>query len=117
MTGHQFSGNIFGLAKVGQVFLIVGTSSAAADRLDNRILITNKTGFEYKLYSCFLSFDISLKNGKHDGANVPLHLSVRFRDNIIVRNSLINQVWGAEEREQNLDAKASRMPLVAGKNK
>lgn len=58
--------------------------------------------------------DIALKNGKPDGVNVPFHFSVRFRDNCIVRNSLIQRRWGTEEREHNLDTKAARNPLKAG---
>lgn len=58
--------------------------------------------------------DISLQNGKADNVNVPLHISIRFSDNVIVRNSRINKIWDREERDENLHPRATRNPIKAG---
>lgn len=58
--------------------------------------------------------DIDLKSGKHD-APIPLHLSARFLENAIVRNTYCgNNEWLNEERDENLEENVDRNPLVAG---
>lgn len=58
--------------------------------------------------------DINLASGKNE-APVSLSLSVRFHEDIIVRNtSLEDGSWGVEERENNLDAYTVPNPLIAG---
>jgi hypothetical protein len=58
---------------------------------------------------------VNLTGGKADQANKILHLSVRFYEDIIVRNSKYEDTWGAEERDEGLDEFAVQNPLVAGK--
>lgn len=56
-----------------------------------------------------------MKAGKHEDAPIPLHLSVRFSENSIVRNTYRgSNEWFHEEREENLDEKATSNPMVAG---
>lgn len=47
---------------------------------------------------------------KHNDHEVPLQLSVRFREDAIVRNSLLSGKWGIGERS----ARTSRIPISAG---
>jgi len=48
------------------------------------------------------SFSINLQSGGHHNANIGLHFNVRFHHggdhNVVVRNTMINAVWGGEER-------------------
>jgi Galactoside-binding lectin len=57
---------------------------------------------------------VNLAAGKTEQANQVLHLSVRFYEDIIVRNSQYDNEWGHEERDENLDEFAVHNPLVAG---
>lgn len=43
--------------------------------------------------------------------NMPLHMSMRFRDNVVVRNTKTNGRWGVEEREGGMPFKPG-MPFV-----
>lgn len=58
--------------------------------------------------------DINLKSGNIESADVALHLSVRFDEDTIVRNSQLNGVWGKEERDENRSQFTVANPLVAG---
>lgn len=59
--------------------------------------------------------DINFKNGKHQSASIPLHISVQFHDQIIIRNSMKEDLsWNTEERTENLDPNTSGNPLSAG---
>lgn len=59
--------------------------------------------------------DINLKSGKHEEATIPLHISVRFDEDIIIRNSYLgNGNWSGEEREDNIHDYSLNNPLIAG---
>lgn len=61
------------------------------------------------------SLDVRFQSGKHDGNSVPLHISVRFDDDIIIRS--YHDEFGeesGEEREENLDEFTVPNPLLPG---
>lgn len=59
--------------------------------------------------------EIDLKTGKHEDAPIPLHISVRFSESSIVRNTYRgNNEWFCEERLEHLDQNAISNPIVAG---
>uniref|UniRef100_A0A1B0D548 Galectin n=2 Tax=Phlebotomus papatasi TaxID=29031 RepID=A0A1B0D548_PHLPP len=90
----HFAGNIFCTPEPGHIFVIGGKSLDGASKLD-----------------------INLTSGKHELAPVPLTISVRFHEDIIVRNTFHEDgSWGDEEREDNLDAYTVPNPLIAGEN-
>ncbi|GAB0099225.1 Galectin [Sergentomyia squamirostris] len=90
----HFSGNIFCTVEPGHIFVIGGKTLDGAAKVD-----------------------INLSSGKSEEAPVPLTLSVRFHENIIVRNtSYEDGSWGEEERDDNLDPFAVPNPLIAGEN-
>lgn len=62
------------------------------------------------------SLDINLKSGKSENAHVVLHLSCRFYEDIIVRNSWTPNGWEREEREENLSEFTIPNPVVSGDN-
>jgi hypothetical protein len=53
-----------------------------------------------------------LTSGKIGECDIPFHFSVRFHNENIVRNSLIDQAWGEEEVEENL--LSSPNPIISG---
>lgn len=57
---------------------------------------------------------MNLLAGKNKEDNVILQISVRFRDNLVVRNSRVLGEWGDEEIEQNLVHTNAKSPLVPG---
>uniref|UniRef100_A0A1L8DQD9 Galectin n=1 Tax=Nyssomyia neivai TaxID=330878 RepID=A0A1L8DQD9_9DIPT len=90
----HYSGNIFCTVETGHIFVIGGKTLDGASRVD-----------------------INLTSGKNEEASVPLTLSVRFHENVIVRNtSHEDGSWGVEEREDNLDSYTVPNPLIAGEN-
>lgn len=44
--------------------------------------------------------NINLCNGQTCSSDIPLHLSLRFKDQVVVANSLKNGNWGVEETHQ-----------------
>uniref|UniRef100_A0A7M4FWS4 Galectin n=1 Tax=Crocodylus porosus TaxID=8502 RepID=A0A7M4FWS4_CROPO len=52
-------------------------------------------------------FNINLKSGN----DIAFHLNPRFDENVIVRNSFLNQTWGTEERDM-----PGKMPLARGQD-
>ncbi|XP_019366594.1 PREDICTED: galectin-9 [Gavialis gangeticus] len=52
-------------------------------------------------------FNINLKSGD----DIAFHLNPRFDENVIVRNSFLNQTWGTEERDM-----PGTMPLAQGQD-
>lgn len=58
--------------------------------------------------------DINLKNGKDEDSDILLHMSIRFDDDIIVRNTRNNMIWGPEERDDNLHPFTSPNPVIPG---
>lgn len=50
-----------------------------------------------RAFSVFFRFHINLKKD----ADVAFHFNPRFDQNSIVRNTLVNGCWGAEERHAN----------------
>lgn len=60
--------------------------------------------------------DLNLRSGKNEEENIILHFSVRFHENVIIRNSRQNGEWGIEEREENLyEQKDDNLnPIVSG---
>lgn len=60
------------------------------------------------------SLDINLKSGKSENAHIILHMSCRFYEDIIIRNSWTPSGWEVEEREQNLNEFTIPNPVVAG---
>lgn len=61
---------------------------------------------------------MNLKSGKNEEDTIVLNLSVRFHENIIVRNTWQNGDWGQEERNDYLDESMIEHsnPIVPGKN-
>lgn len=57
---------------------------------------------------------INLRANKEAISNIGLHLSIRFDEEIIIRNTLINNEWGEEERSEHLYESTSPNPLVPG---
>lgn len=87
----QYAGNIFGPVEVGHIFVIAGKTLDAPTR-----------------------FNVNLAGGKSGEADLPLHLSVRFHSESIVRNSLLGGEWGHEENEENLAGFGASNPIVPG---
>lgn len=87
----QFSGNLSSPVEVGHSFVISGRSVDGASRID-----------------------INFAQGKMSGCPVPLHLSIRFHEDIILRNSKIEEDWGDEEREDNLHGLTAPNPIIPG---
>ncbi|GAB0086033.1 Galectin [Sergentomyia squamirostris] len=84
----SFSGQLASPVEFGHVFFIFGKSTRTADRVD-----------------------VNLAADKRNG-EIPLHLSVRFRDNVVVRNTKVNGVFGAEDRTPGFNN--VRNPMIAG---
>jgi len=89
----QFIGNIFGPVEPGQIFIIAGKTLDGASRLD-----------------------INFKSGKNENASIILHMSCRFYEDVIVRNSWTPNGWDVEETERNLNEFTTPNPVVAGDN-
>jgi Galactoside-binding lectin len=89
MSLTSFSGNLHGPVEVGQIFVISGKTIDGA-----------------------MNLVINLTSGKVGEVDMPLHFSVRFHTENIVRNSLIEEAWGEEEIEENL--LSSPNPIIAG---
>lgn len=70
-----FIGGIDGDMRPGKMVRIHGTVPYSADR-----------------------FVVNLKCGPYDNHDIALHLSIRFPESVVVRNSLIDSRWGPEER-------------------
>lgn len=87
----SFSGNLFCALETGHVIVIGGRSIDSAS-----------------------SVNLNLSTGKGSIADIPLHISVRFHEDVILRNSRIEGNWGREEREDNLHEFAQPNPLIAG---
>lgn len=87
----SFSGNLFCALETGHALAIGGRSIDGAS-----------------------SININLSTGKTSPANVALHISVRFHEDVILRNSRLDGAWGEEEREDNLHEYAQPNPLIAG---
>ena len=52
----------------------------------------------YQYFTVPLRFVVNLFCGPHNGDEIALHVSVRFNEDCIVRNSRTYAGWGAEER-------------------
>lgn len=109
-----FKGNVFCAPETGHVFVIAGKTIDGANRYERSIAC-----FVYLLRNLQLtppkcSLDISLKAGNVDDADIPLHLSVRFDEDAIVRNTRLSGAWGDEERDENRHPFTVACPLVAG---
>ncbi|XP_059619694.1 uncharacterized protein LOC132263762 [Phlebotomus argentipes] len=84
----SFSGQLACPVEFGQIFLIFGKTTRTAERLD-----------------------VNLAADKRH-AEVPLHLSVRFRENAVVRNSKTGPSFGLEDKTPGFNN--VRNPLIAG---
>jgi Galactoside-binding lectin len=89
MSLTSFSGNVHGPVEVGQIFVCSGKTIDGA-----------------------MNLIINLASGKVGEIDIPLHFSVRFHSENIIRNSLIEQTWGDEESEENLFS--SPNPIMSG---
>lgn len=89
MSMTSFMGNLHGPVEPGQIFVISGKTIDGA-----------------------MNMVINLASGKTGEFDIPLHFSVRFHNENIVRNSLIEQAWGEEEIDENL--LSSPNPIIAG---
>lgn len=89
MSLTTFAGNLHGPVEVGQIFVVSGKTIDGAHNLV-----------------------INLTSGKFGEVDIPFHFSVRFHNENIVRNSLIDESWGAEEVEENL--LSSPNPIMSG---
>lgn len=87
----HFIGNLACPIEFGNAIVIAGKTIDGANRLQ-----------------------INLRVSKEEICNIGLHLSVRFDEDIIVRNTRINENYGEEEREEHLDEKTERNPIVPG---
>lgn len=85
----SFKGTLYGPVDVGHLFVISGKSVDGAN-----------------------IFFVNFASGRGDGADIPFHLSVHFHSETILRNSLIDQVWGDEEVDEGL--MTSSNPVVPG---
>lgn len=90
----QFSGNLSCPVEIGHSFVVCGRSVDGASRID-----------------------INLAQGKMGGCPVPLHLSIRFHEDIILRNTKIEEDWGDEERDDNLHGLTTPNPIIPGLKK
>lgn len=90
----EFRADMFGEVKVGQVFVLSGISH--------------------------VDFKINFKNRKYttvtENDHIPLHLSIKFNGDYIVRNSRQSgdSAWGKEEKQENC-LSSVRNPIVRGK--
>lgn len=87
LTSYQ--GNVHGPVEVGQIFVISGKTIDGASNLI-----------------------INLASGKFGEHDIPLHMSVRFHSENIVRNAIVGLEWGEEETEENL--LSSPNPIISG---
>lgn len=87
----SFSGNLFCSLETGHVIVIGGRSIDSASRVN-----------------------FSLASGKAAPSDNALHMSVRFHEDVIVRNSRHNGQWGKEERDEHIHEFAQPNPIVAG---
>ncbi|XP_058442756.1 32 kDa beta-galactoside-binding lectin [Malaya genurostris] len=87
----QFAGNISCTVEPGQIFVIGARPIDDAERID-----------------------INFLSGKSDEADNILHISIRFLEDIIVRNSKIGGSWGYEERAESLNELTAPNPITAG---
>lgn len=85
----NYSGNLHGPVEVGHIFVIAGKTIDAA---------TN--------------FAVNLACGKSTEADIPLHISVRFHNESIIRNTLQEGSWGEEENDENLLSAPN--PIISG---
>ncbi|XP_055523921.1 32 kDa beta-galactoside-binding lectin lec-3-like isoform X2 [Wyeomyia smithii] len=58
--------------------------------------------------------DINFLSGKSDEADNILHMSIRFLEDIIVRNTKLSNSWGPEERNDGLSELTAPNPVRAG---
>lgn len=87
---EKYSGRLFPV-EAGQLITISGKTNNAAAR-----------------------FDIDLAGAPMPG-DIPFHISVRFNENVIIRNSLTKGVgWGTEERQNHLIPNNSPNPIRKG---
>lgn len=85
-----YAGNFAEPLEFGHIIVITGTTTPNANR-----------------------FDVNLARGKKPEDHIGLHLSCRFAENFIVRNSYDGE-WGDENRRENLDDNADQMPIKRG---
>lgn len=57
---------------------------------------------------------MNLLNGKNKEDNVILQVSIRFHENIVIRNSRVLGEWGEEEVNQNLMHANTKNSLIPG---
>nr|AAT11557.1 midgut specific galectin [Phlebotomus papatasi] len=84
----SFSGQLACPVEFGHAFFVCGKSTGTADRVV-----------------------FNLATGKNLG-DIPLHISARFRANVVVRNNRVGQCYGAEETSPGYNN--VKNPLVAG---
>lgn len=85
----SFGGNVHGPVEVGHIFVVSGKTIDGA-----------------------MNLVINLTTSKFGEVDIPFHFSVRFHNENIVRNSLIDLAWGDEEVEENL--LSSPNPIISG---
>lgn len=73
------------------------------------------TGNHRNKCSPFPRLDVNFKTDKTEAALIPLHLSVRLEDEIVVRNTKSSYGWGPEERGRHLNDETEPNPIVFGK--
>lgn len=88
----HYAGKLYCPVAMGHAFFIRGQTAEGASRLD-----------------------VNISTGKTNEGGIPLHLSIRFNEGMIVRNTLNAEAgWGPEEREEWLINQDNPMPLVPG---
>jgi hypothetical protein len=85
----SYVGNLYGPIEVGHIFVISGKTVDGAS-----------------------VFEIDLAASKYDPTDIPLHISMQFHSETIMRNSLIDSAWGEEEIIENL--MSSPNPIISG---
>lgn len=85
----SYKGTLYGPVDVGHLFVIGGKSVDGAN-----------------------IFYINFSSGRDEDADIPLHLSVHFHSETILRNSLIDQSWGDEEVDES--PMTSSNPIIPG---
>lgn len=111
----HFIGNLASIVKPGHIFVISGRTSVDGTRYSNIKWPPKIQNFIHSLFPFpKIRLDINFKTDKTNAALIPLHLSVRFEDEIIVRNTKCAYGWGPEERDRHLSDEAMPNPIVLG---
>lgn len=108
----QFTGNLSCTVEAGQIFVIAARPIDDAERY--LVMVQQIVQTACNISILLHRVNINFQSGKSDEADIILHLSIRFHDDIIVRNSKIGGSWGDEERDENLNELTAPNPVTPG---